>query len=182
MTSDGDAKLGILVREHVTDNARRRSTGLSALIVGVLFTAIGIPVVIAYADGTNSSGPPFLPGVLLGIGLAGLGFGVLGLVRAARSRGEAFLVHERGLVRRRSGRETVIRWTDIASVTETGKDSGPARYMGNDVQCRLRLKSGGSMRFSGYVTSAGQLAATVARAVQDGQHPEPAPQKSRWEV
>lgn len=181
MTSEADAVLGKPVREYVTDNARRRSAGLSAVIVGVLFTVIGIPVVVAYVSADDSSGPALLPGVLLGIGIAGLGFGVLRLVQAARTAGEAFLVHERGLVHRRPGGETVIRWTDIASITETGKDSGPARYMGNDVQCRLRLKQGGTVRFTGYVVGAAQLAGTIASAVQEGLHPEPAPRRSRWE-
>jgi hypothetical protein len=182
MTSAADGTLGKAVREHLTDNSRRRSVGLSALVVGAVFTAIGIPVNIHYFDSPYTpSGPAVLPGGLLGLGFVGLLIGVLRLVQATRARGEAFFVYEQGLVHRRAGGEAVIRWTDIASVTEGGKDSGPARYLGNDVGCRLRLKQGGSINFTGYTKGADRLASTIASAVQDGELPEPAPRRSRWE-
>lgn len=120
MTAEAEQALGQLVRHHMTDNARRGRSAVISLIAGVLFTAVGIPLVTAYTNSPAHSGPSLLPGVTLGLGLVGLGYGANCVLTAARTRGEVFAVHERGLDHRRSGTESVIRWTDIRTARRPG--------------------------------------------------------------
>ncbi|MDT0268287.1 hypothetical protein RM844_18555 [Streptomyces sp. DSM 44915] len=157
--------LGARVREHPTDNARRRTAVVWSLLVGVVGVAAGVPILLATFDHDDSTtGSNVLPGSVLGIGLVGLGFGVARLVDLLRGEGEVFVRYQGGLVHRRAGQERVIRWADVASVRQR-KTRAPLAYaMGNDIDLRVRLRDGGRLRITGYTQDAAELARPLLQA------------------
>ncbi|MFI7275924.1 hypothetical protein [Streptomyces sp. NPDC049879] len=165
MTADaGQASLGGVVSEHPTDSGRCARVAAVALAVGVVGVAAGIPLLLWWFGSDSASGPNTVAGAPLGLGLLGLGYGIPRAVRARRTRGEVFVLHEGGLVRRRPRDERAVAWDGIASVERSDRPHAAARALGTDVRCVIRLRDGGELLVTGYTRDAAALAGRLERA------------------
>ncbi|WP_328687962.1 hypothetical protein OHA74_53915 [Streptomyces phaeochromogenes] len=167
----GADELGALIGEHGYDWERARRGAVGWLVVGVLGTAIGVPVAIGYISDAGSSGFSPLPGLVLGLGLLGLAVGGTLLARSVTRRREVFRLHEGGLVHHRADAEHVLAWQDIARVDYQENDRAAARSVGTDVRCLIHLKAGGRLRVTGYHDNAHRLGSTLWRAIAKGEPP-----------
>ncbi|MFD4502975.1 hypothetical protein [Streptomyces sp. NPDC058457] len=164
-------EIGPLIGEYGYDWERARRNAVGWLVVGVLGTAVGLPLTIGYIADAGSSGFSPAPGFLLGTGLAALAVGGTLLTLSVTRRREVFRLHQGGLVHHRANTARVLAWQDIAQVDYQENDRGPARLMGTDVHCVVRLRAGGRIRISGYHYRAHHLGSTVWRAVTKGEPP-----------
>jgi hypothetical protein len=154
-------QLGKRVGEHRTDDARLRRTALRFLVVAAIGLGAGVPLSVVFFTAPQSSfSGGKVEGALLTLGLVCLCFGVPLLLKATRRKGERFDVHEHGLVHHLGGTDTVIRWSDIASVHPRGQElsGGGPHALGIDFYCKLRLKDGHRIKFNTYTDRAPALA------------------------
>ncbi|WP_052849647.1 PH domain-containing protein [Streptomyces avicenniae] len=164
MTAEaGAASLGGVVSEHPTDSGRCARVAAVALAVGVLGVAAGVPLLVWWFGADDVSGPNTVAGAPLGIGLLALCYGVPRAVRARRTRGEVFVLHERGVVWRRPGGERAVPWAEITSVEQSGRQQAAARAVGADVHCRVRFRDGGGLLVTGFTRDAAELARRLER-------------------
>lgn len=178
-------ELGILISEFATDNRRRVWTAVGLLVGGLIALGIGLGSIVDFGVGPDLPGatPNFskASGVLTGIGIGAVSYGVILAVLAARHRGERFALYERGLVRTIAGRELLLRWDDISAVRVV--DGGAldhvrpwlprmvVRVAGGDLVCALKLRAGGRLRFNDFTADAATLADWIRAAVEDGATP-----------
>ncbi|TDC10964.1 hypothetical protein E1265_30510 [Streptomyces sp. 8K308] len=168
--SGESVRLGRLVAEHPVVGPPNRRFARTALAVGVLGVAIGVPLLILGFSGESGSRSNFVVGLPLGIGLAGLLLAWIGADGARRARdGEVFALHEGGLVHRRRGAPTTeVPWSDIARVRDTGRAGLLfARHTGRDVDCRIRLRDGRRLRVTGFTDRAAALSEAIRAATAE---------------
>lgn len=171
----GEPRLGEVVSTHPTENGRRTRTAVVLLVLGVLGTGIGIPLCSTYVNSSSQSGPSFLPGAVLGIGLAALAGGIVLALGARRSRDEVIVLHTGGIVLRQGGTAHTLLWADVLSVSQEAPGRGAlAALVGRDIECTLGSAKG-DITFTGWTRGAAELATAVRAAVQRGGT------KSRWE-
>ncbi|MFI5979454.1 hypothetical protein ACIBEA_01115 [Streptomyces sp. NPDC051555] len=140
MATEAERALGTFIRNHPTDNARRGRVAIGALLVGLIFAAVAIPVTVAlFSEGGDGAQ---VVGLLWGGALIGLYGGVSGGLRALGRHGEVFVLRKDGLVYRRAGETRVLPWTAVRSVVERGQDHALGRLMGWDVHLVIRLRDG----------------------------------------
>ncbi|WP_343241825.1 PH domain-containing protein [Streptomyces sp. SID13588] len=163
MATEAERALGTFIRNHPTDNARRGRVAIGALLVGLVFAAVAIPVTIAlFSEGGD--GAQFA-GLLWGGAFIGLYGGVSSGLRTLGRHGEVFVLREDGLVYRRTGETRVLPWTAVRGVVERGQDHALGRLMGWDVHLVIRLRDGGRLLLTGYTQDAARLTAEIQTAV-----------------
>ncbi|MDT0268277.1 hypothetical protein RM844_18500 [Streptomyces sp. DSM 44915] len=151
--------------EFVTDNRARLVTGWSALAVGAVALAVGLPVLLQQGEQRRAGfGPTLLPGLLLGLGLAGLLLGGVRLWQALSRHGESFALREDGLVHRVGGASRRVPWADIRLVREA-RGRGP-KWLGYGTHLRVRTGSGADLLVTGYTADARRLAEAIAAGVR----------------
>jgi hypothetical protein len=167
------AEVGALIRTHRVDTARRTrmavgifAAGLVALVCGNLLVALGR---LGGRDDTYDIVPWVVLGCALGLLLIG---GWLGW-RSLRRRGEAFELHEGGLVHTWKDHSRTVAWTEMGKITDHGSDRGLAPALGGEVNCRIEVADGKPLAFTALTEDAAGLLATIRRAVEDGAPPEP---------
>ncbi|MFH8371751.1 hypothetical protein [Streptomyces sp. NPDC018031] len=163
MATEAERALGAFIRNHPTDNARRGRVAISALLVGLVFAAVAVPVTIAVFS-EDGDGAPFA-GLLWGGALIGLYGGVSSGLRTLRRHGEVFVLREGGLVYRRTGETRVLPWTAIRGVVERGQGHALGRLMGWDVHLVIRLREGGRLLLTGYTEDAARLSSQIQTTV-----------------
>jgi hypothetical protein len=157
------AELGELTARYVTDNRRRGRISVTTFLLGIVVTAVGVPMcVIAYQNpvSTDDLVPSFVLGAGLGLLLMG---GWLGRRYFVYS-GEVFELYEGGIVHAYAGKRFPISWAQIKKVANTGKDTALARAIGGDVSCRITTTDGRAIVITGLTEGARDLADTVTRA------------------
>ncbi|MDT0323049.1 hypothetical protein [Streptomyces millisiae] len=164
--SGESVRLGRLVAEHPVVGPPNRGFTRAALAVGLLGVVVGVPLLVLGFSGDGGSRSNFVVGLPLGIGLAGLLLARIGADGARRARdGEVFVLHEGGLVHRRGSTTTVVPWSDIARVRDTGRAGLLfARHTGRDVDCRIRLRDGRRLRVTGFTSQAATLSEAIHTA------------------
>ncbi len=92
-------------------------------------------------------------------------WGLLLAVSRLRRKEDRFVVDPLGLSRHQGTSVVHTRWTDIASVTHVGSNSGSraARWNGTDYRCRIELRDGSVTVFDNYVVDAVSLGSEIAR-------------------
>jgi hypothetical protein len=167
------AEVGALISTHRVDTARRARIAAGVFAVGVVALVVGERLVafgrLGGRDDTYDIVPWAVLGCALGLLVAG---GWLG-VHALRRRGEAFELHEGGLVHTWKRHSRTVAWTDIEKITDQGSDRGLAPALGGQVNCRIEVTGGRPLVFTALTEDAAGLAATIRRAVEDGARPEP---------
>ncbi|UED85858.1 hypothetical protein [Streptomyces profundus] len=162
-----DRRLGAVREEFRTDSGKRAVVGWSALALGAVAVAVGVPLLLGQADEAREGfGPTLIPGLLLGVGLAGLVVGGVRVWQAVSRPGESFALREHGLVHHHAEERTAVFWEDVARVRDQ-RARGP-ELLGSDVHCRIDARDGGSMLITGYTEEARRLADAVAEAVGGG--------------
>lgn len=166
------AEVGALIRTHRVDTARRLrqvvgifATGLVALVCGNVLVAFGR---LGGRDDTYD----MVPWAVLGCALGLLAVGVWLGWRALRRRGEAFELHEGGLVHTWRRHSRPVAWTEMGKITDRGSDRGLAPAMGGEVNCHIEVAGGPPLIFTALTEDAAGLLVTVRRAVEDGVRPE----------
>lgn len=157
------AELGELTARYMTDNRRRGRVSVTTFLIGVLVTAVGVPMcVVAYENSVSTDDlvPSFVLGAGLGLLLMG---GWLGRRYFAYS-GEVFELYEGGFVHAYAGKSIPIAWAQIKKVANTGKDNAFARAMGGDISCRITTTDGRTILLTGLTEGARDLAEAVTRA------------------
>ncbi|MER0429837.1 hypothetical protein [Streptomyces microflavus] len=163
MATEAERALGTFIRNHPTDNARRGRVAIGALLVGLVFSAVAIPVTVTlFSEGGD--GAQFA-GLLWGAALIGLYGGVSSGLRTLRRHDEVFVLRKDGLVYRRTGETRVLPWTEVRSVVERGQDHALGRLMGWDVHLVIRPRGGGRLLLTGYTEDAVRLTAEIQAAV-----------------
>ncbi|MGW2179361.1 hypothetical protein ACWCXX_14950 [Streptomyces sp. NPDC001732] len=163
MSREAERALGAFIRNHPTDNTRRGRIAIGALLVGLAFLAVAVPVTIAVFS-SNGDGAQFA-GLLWGGALLGVYGGISNGLRTLQRHGEVFVLREEGLVYRRTGETRVLPWTAIRSLTERGQNHALGRLMGWDVHLIIRLREGGRLVLTGYTEDAPRLSAQIRAAV-----------------
>jgi len=163
-------ELGPVVQHYVTDNNRRAVTALAALAGGTIVLALTVPIAIAMADAAAQPGP--CGGIVIGGALAAFAIGLLFAVTSWIRRGEAFDVHERGLVHSFAGQRRLIGWAQIADVKPTPyKEGWMARTLGREGHTRFLLHDGKKVVVTGFTPGVEFLVHAVERAVFHGETP-----------
>jgi hypothetical protein len=157
------ADLGELTARYVTDNRRRGRVAVTTFLLGVLVTAVGVPMcVVAYEN--SASTDDFVPSVALGIGLGLLLMGGWVGRRYFAYSGEVFELYEGGFVHAYAGKTVPITWAQIKKVASTGKDTAFARAVGGDVSCRITTTDGRTILITGLTEGARDLTEAITRA------------------
>jgi hypothetical protein len=173
MTAGAEQQLGEVIRRYETNNGRRGRLAVIAVLTGISIGGLGV-VMLIIVDDSPQIAAGAIPSVIIGIGLGLLLVGIwLGWLFLTRS-GEAFTVHEGGLVHAYAERSRAITWGEIAEVVDQGKDTVPARVLGGDVSCRIKLNNGGrALVITGHTRDAGHLVETVRQAALHDVRPTP---------
>jgi hypothetical protein len=159
------ADLGEPTARYVTDNRRRGRLAVTMFLLGVLVTAIGVPMcVVAYENSVSTDDlvPSFVLGAGLGLLLMG---GWMGRRYYAYS-GEVFELYEGGFVHAYAGKTVPVAWSQIKKVANTGKDNAFTRAMGGDVSCRVTTTDGRAILITGLTEGARDLAEAITRAAR----------------
>ncbi len=162
--------LGTLVGRYPVDNKRRSTLGLAYTTGGLVALVAGIVVMLAQDESPTVPGQPAhtwietLIGGLLGLGVLGLLFGVVLLIRAAQTRGHAIDLYEHGLVRHRGDAAEAIPFGAIADVVIQGNPVNRGG-LGINFRCVVRLTEGSQFAFSSHTTNAVELAERLQAAV-----------------
>jgi hypothetical protein len=157
------AELGELTARSVTDNRRRGRIAMIIFLLGVVVTAIGVPMcVITYQNSVSTD--DLVPSFVLGCGLGLLLMGGWMGRRYFAYSGEVFELYEGGIVHAYAGKRFPVSWAQIKKVASTGKDTALARAMGGDVSCRITTTEGRTILITGLTEGARDLAEAVTRA------------------
>jgi hypothetical protein len=173
MITDDEKALGDFVRRHEVDNARRGRVAAGGLAVGVAASIIAVPLLIATFERTEGVMRGLLPGLVLGVALVGLWAGIANGVRYLSRNDETFRVREGGLVYSYAEKTRIIPWDDIENVQDNGQENALWRSLGWNVNCRIKIKTGGRLHVSGYFHDARGLVDTMQAAVNRGVRPRP---------
>ncbi|SFC16385.1 hypothetical protein [Streptomyces aidingensis] len=174
MAGEAEKALGALVGRYETDNRRRGTVALIALLVGLAATAVTVPVVIETFDSAGAqggTGSGRLAGLLGGVALLGLWGGISRGSQYLRLHGEVFHLREGGLVHRRTGETRVIPWSQIRGVRDRGQSNFVSRPLGWDVHCTIRVRGGRRLLITGFTPGAERLVAAVDAAARQGVPP-----------
>ena len=151
--------------EYRTDNGALAVVGWVVLGAGAVAVAVGLPVLLGGTGQPRGAfGPTLLPGLLLGLGLAGLSLGGARLWRALTRHEESFALRDDGLLHRVGGEIRRVRWGDVVRVSDV-RGRGPG-WLGLDTHLRIRLASGGGLLVTGYTADARRLAEAIADGVR----------------
>lgn len=166
MFAGEDEGLGALIERYETDNHRRRSTAIAAIVVGLLVACLGVLLALPLwlGDREVTPGAQAVPALVIGAGLGGLLMGIVQGRRSLGRDGEVFALHENGLVHSYPGHTHAIRWEDVVKVTDSGRDTALARAFGSDVNCSIRVNDGTRVVITGFTDYADRLAEAVEEA------------------
>lgn len=156
-------ELGEVVSRHKVDNSRRGTVAIVGAVVGVVATAIAVPLLISafdYEPGASTSRGVF-PGLVAGVGLIGLWLAIANGIGYLTRRDEEFVVREHGLVHRRGEREVAVPWGNIHSIRDDSRSYGSS--FGWNVYVRIRVKGGPRLLITGFAENAERLARAVRR-------------------
>lgn len=163
MTSDHG--LGDIVSRHKVDNSRRATIAVTGLVVGVVFSAIAVPLVIAMLnDGGEGPRRGVFPGLVAGVAFVALWLAVANGIGYFLRQDEVFELRERGLVRRRATREVAVPWERIRAMRDDSRSYG--HWFGWNVHVRIRVHGGPRLLITGLVRNADELVIAVQRAAQ----------------
>jgi hypothetical protein len=169
--SEHEALLGPHDVTYVTDTRRMVTTAIWGVIIGAVFTLFSVAVVVhlsAMPANSSSGGAGKFAGVLIAIALL-LPLSVVRLVRALRRRGESYQVYENGFVYHATGRDEVVRWSQVAAVHEVGeaKSGGLLHALALDYRCRVRCTDGRRFTLNTYTDGAEWFFHAVDRHVRE---------------
>ena len=159
---DGETALGALVREHRWAQSRAL---VRAGIAALLFAALCVAAVRQVSAEPTDELTPVFAAMFIGLPIAiALWFFVL----AFRLRGNVVRVHERGLVHRWSGVETIVRYEDVVEISGGVPLARRSRQPTRDEQYVVHLAQGVTLNitygFEAYDELAEDLRRRVARA------------------
>lgn len=156
--------LGRMLAEHPVNNARRGTTALIGLLLGVPAAVLGVLMMIGE---DARGGPGAVPAVVIGIGLGGvLIAGWQGWLYLTRT-GEVFRLHVDGIEHAYSGSRRAVPWGDIVTVSREGKDTALARALGGDTVCRIKTGDGAALTITGLTADARALIDAVWQAAPE---------------
>lgn len=166
-------ELGAYVERFETDNRRRALRAAAATAIGAPVAAFGVVLVVIVDQGGTLGAVMMFPGVIIGVGLGLVLFGVTLACQTVTRRGESFTLYEAGFVHAKAKTSTEVPWTEIESVVDTTKQNVLAKAFGGDVGCLVKLAGGRKLVLNGFTEGAALLTlrifeATAGRHRHDG--------------
>jgi hypothetical protein len=160
--------LGSELSDHPTENGRRNAAATRILVVALAVIVVGVPwCVWFYGRPWRGAGPDPRNTLVGGIPVGIVALAVLAVLAAlllygaaVRSRGDRITVHERGIIHRHAGTETVLPWAAITRVQPQGYERPQhiSHRLGIDYRCVLHLADGRRLAFTSYTREATALA------------------------
>ncbi|MEV4513189.1 hypothetical protein AB0K00_29970 [Dactylosporangium sp. NPDC049525] len=150
--------VGAIERTFDVATGRRLRQGIGFTLAGAVVTWIGLVISAAYiAAGQGGFSP--LPGLVLGIGLVLLMFGVVRLAQSALRPQERFDIGEHGLVHHTARGDRVVPWTQIAEVRELGvtRSGDLAVWLGIALRAVIVVRGARNIRFNSLAGDANLL-------------------------
>jgi hypothetical protein len=157
--------VGAIERTFDVATGRRLRQGIGFTLAGAVATWIGAAISAAYIADAGQGGFSPLPGLVLGIGLVLLLFGLVRLAQSALRPAERFDIGERGLVHHTARRDRVVPWTQIAAVRELGvtRSGDLAVWLGIALRAVIVVRGGRNIRFDSLAGDATQLLWSIQR-------------------
>lgn len=158
MSGDVGARLGARISRHPTRNPNGAVLSACAVVLGLTALPFGLA---GWDDAVGAAGHRTAP-VLVGVPAALVIAGSIALVLALLHKDEEFVLHERGILRRRGDTTKAVAWEDVTWIL----NSQPAglnslqRRLGYDVWCFVRSRSG-TLLITGHTEGASKLAYTA---------------------
>lgn len=152
---------------HVA-TGRRLGQGIGFTAAGAVVTWIGVSISAAYVADAGQAGFSPLPGLVLGLGLVALAFGVVRLAQSALRPAERFELGERGLLHHTARGDRVVPWTQVADVRELGttRSGDLSRWLGVGLRAVVTVRDGGNLRFNSLTEDADLLLYTIQRHIR----------------
>ncbi|WP_017624622.1 hypothetical protein [Nocardiopsis chromatogenes] len=158
MSGDVGARLGARISRHSTRNPNGALPSAGAVVLGLAALPFGIA---EWNDAVEAAGNRAAP-VLVGVPAVLVITGTIAFVLALLHKDEEFVLHERGLLRRRGETTTTVAWEEITGVV----DSRPLtlsrwqRRLGYEVWCIVWSRNG-TLLITGHTEGAAELALTI---------------------
>ncbi|WP_327003439.1 hypothetical protein OHA72_51605 [Dactylosporangium sp. NBC_01737] len=155
--------VGAIERTFDVATGRRLRQGIGFTLAGAVVTWIGVTISAAYIADAGQGGFSPLPGLVLGIGLVLLMFGVVRLAQSALRPAERFDIGERGLVHHTARADRVVPWTQITGVRELGvtRTGDLAVWLGVALRAVIVVRGARNIRFNSLAGDANLLLWTI---------------------
>ncbi|GAA3214175.1 hypothetical protein GCM10010532_040490 [Dactylosporangium siamense] len=157
-----------IARTFQVDTGRRLRQGIGFTAAGAVVTWIGVTVSVAYVAAAGKGGFSPLPGLVLGIGLVALIFGLVRLAQSALRPGERFDVSDDGLLHHTSRGDRFVPWDQVAGVREIGvtRSGDLAVWLGSGLRAVVVVRKGRNIRFNSLAGDADLLLWSIQHRVQ----------------
>ncbi|MDT7784719.1 MAG: hypothetical protein QOF58_3138 [Pseudonocardiales bacterium] len=156
-------ELGSLVERYETSNRRRAVKAALMMVIGLPLLGLGTFSLLIFMNdraGANMA----VSGAILGSGLGLVIFAIVFAVQAVWRRDEGFALYEGGFVHSWRDKSVVVRWGDIGTVMDIGKNTALARLLGGNIGCLVVLVGGGKIVINGFTDGAVVLAGRIREA------------------
>lgn len=156
-------ELGSLVERYETSNRRRATNAAIMMLIGLPLLVLGTFALLILMNGRPGAIMAVV-GALLGSGLALVIYGIVFAVQAVWRRDEGFTLYEGGFVHSWRDESAVVRWGDIGTVMDVGKNTALARLLGGDIKCLVVLVGGRKVVINAFTDDAVVLVGRIREA------------------